>query len=526
MAGTQRHDVIGFTRIFVLFCTLVLVPALLLSSFGVIAIMNEREADKQRRRDEAIMVLQRAELRFVELLDASDRALRAAFEQPPPAIDAETTIERLRAAGHPVGPWLLMGADGAVLAAVPALMTDDALGERLAQLARDVEPGRPAHAFVDHARLASVVSVQRLSDGRAALYALDAVRLDAALAADARSVGKREGWVTTLRVSAGSDAPVVNAIDRLLQEVARARAQAEVLDRDAPEELATRTLEPPFDRFTLAVQAPPSGASTRTIIAYIVLLILFLGTLITGVVLVARLIWQETRLSRLKTDFVSHMSHELRTPLTSIRMFIETLRLGRADSEEEQQECLDLLSKETERLSEMIERVLGYARLRAGRRLFAPRPVDAAAIIEETLDAFRAHNLETGDLVLRTDVAPGLPPVRADRDALVEAMLNLVGNAYKYTGPHKEITVFARPGKAGRVVFGVKDNGPGLPKGEHGRVFERFYQSGALLSSKKAGSGLGLAITKAIVDGNGGRVFVESEPGKGATFFIEMRAAA
>jgi signal transduction histidine kinase len=273
------------------------------------------------------------------------------------------------------------------------------------------------------------------------------------------------------------------------------------------------------------VHAPPSATSTRTIIAYIVLMTVFLGTLITGVVLVARLIWQETRLSRLKTDFVSHMSHELRTPLTSIRMFIETLRLGRATSEQEQQECLDLLSKETERLSEMIERVLGYARLRAGRRLFNPRPVEAAKIIEDTLDAFRAQNLDTRDLELKTEIAPELPMVRADRDALVEAMLNLVGNAYKYSGPHKEITVFARPGRAARVVLGVRDNGPGLPKTEQTRVFERFYQAGGLLSSKKSGSGLGLAITKAIVDGNGGRISVESEPGKGSTFQIEMRAA-
>jgi signal transduction histidine kinase len=219
------------------------------------------------------------------------------------------------------------------------------------------------------------------------------------------------------------------------------------------------------------------------------------------------------------------MSHELRTPLTSIRMFIDTLKLGRAESAEERQECLDLLAKETERLSEMIERVLGYARLKAGRRLFAPRAVPVRDVVDEAVAAFRAHTLAAENLSLETDIPANLPPIHADREALVEALLNLVSNAYKYTGPEKQISIFARAGRRGRVLVGVRDNGPGLPKGEHKRVFERFYQGRSLLSTKQPGSGLGLAITRAIVEGNGGKIHVESEPGKGATFVIEMRPA-
>jgi two-component system phosphate regulon sensor histidine kinase PhoR len=131
------------------------------------------------------------------------------------------------------------------------------------------------------------------------------------------------------------------------------------------------------------------------------------------------------------------------------------------------------------------------------------------------------------DLSLKTDVEADVPAVHVDREAFVEALLNLVSNAYKYSGPKKEITVFARHGKKkGRIVVGVRDNGPGLPKQEHSRVFDRFYQAGGLLSStKRAGSGLGLAITRAIVEGNGGRIWVESEPGEGAVFFIELNEA-
>jgi signal transduction histidine kinase len=326
-----------------------------------------------------------------------------------------------------------------------------------------------------------------------------------------------------VRVAGRGDEPVPGAAERLLELV----RDKETKGGAAPEEeLVTRTLQPPFDRYTLVVASTTSPVYI-TMIVYLVLLVVFLATLITGVVITARLIFLETRISRLKTDFVSHMSHELRTPLTSIRMFIETLKMGRA-TPEEQAECLQLLAKETERLSEMIERVLGYARLRAGRRLFQPGPVPVKDAVEQALDAFKAQTMSDGaDLLLQTDVEPSVPAVHVDREAFVEALLNLVSNAYKYSGPKKEITVFARPAKKkGRVVVGVKDNGPGLPKQEHSRVFDRFYQAGGLLSStKRAGSGLGLAITRAIVEGNGGKIHVESEPGKGAVFFIELNEA-
>ncbi len=527
--SAQRSDVIGFTRIFVLFCALVLLPSLLMSSFGVIAIMNERAADKQRRRDAASLVLQRAEEDFGRILENTDRDFVAALTRKG-ASAPDIAVLALRQQGLPLGPWLIVNDSTVLAGAAPfhrqddessLALTSDPLGARLSQLLHDVVPGRPAHALVEEQRFFGVVSVQRLTDGRGLVYALDEVRLDAAIFEQAARLGANKGDMhPTLRMAKGTDAAVENAVDRLLKEVERARA---VSVDETDEELASRRLESPFDCFTLTVHALPSGASTKTIAAYIALMVVFLSTLITGVVITARLIWQETRLSRLKTDFVSHMSHELRTPLTSIRMFIETLRLGRARSDDEKQQCLDLLSKETERLSEMIERVLGYARLRAGRRVFSPRAVHPQLVVDEALEAFRAHNLDLRDLTLTTHVQAGVPAVRADPEALVEALVNLVGNAYKYSGAHKEIDVFARRSRPGRVVFGVKDNGPGLPKAEHHRVFERFYQAGGLLSSKKPGSGLGLAITKAIVEGQGGRITVDSEVGKGATFAIELR---
>lgn len=510
MSGSRSQDVIGFTRIFVLFCTLVLAPALLMSGFGVIAILNEREAVKQRRFEEATAVLHGAERALIAALDDADRALRATLASN--GAQPGEQVTRLRAAGHPIGPWLFLPVVGEP-AGDPTLLQAGPLHDRVVALAKSAVRDQVVHVALEQDGFAAVVSMQALAGG-VILYAVD----DAQLAR--RLLGRDDGEMkASLQVRPLGEQPVVGAMDRLLAEIVEAKGAPEA----SSERLTERRLEPPFDRYSLVVDASRSSTSSLTAVAYLVLLVVFLATLITGVVITARLIWHETRISRLKTDFVSHISHELRTPLTSIRMFIDTLKLGRATSEADKQECLDLLAKETERLSEMIERVLGYARLRAGRRLFSPQPVRVEAIVDGAIDAFRAHNLDPAQLTLTTSVAPSLPPVTVDRDAMIEALLNLIGNAYKYTGTEKKIEVFAHLGRRGRVEIGVRDNGPGLPPSEHKRIFERFYQAKSLLSSKQSGSGLGLAITKAIVEGNGGRISVDSEPGKGATFFVELR---
>ena len=513
--ASRNDDVIGFTRIFVMFVTLVLLPALLMSGFGVIAIINVDKADQQRQRERAEALLREAEQRFVRILDAGDRALRGGLEG---GATAAATVAAVRTKGAPIGSWAVVSSSGVIVEGVPPLTTS--LADTVTATAPSAGPLKPAHVVVDDPDFSGALSIQRLSDGRTVVYAIDAAILEQAI-----GTGGDELRVV-LRVEQPSAALVTNALERVVTE-----AVVESPSTEGAAELVARRLDAPFNRFTIAVEALPSSRTEIVVVVYIVLLAVFLSTMITGVVLTARLIYQETRLSRLKTDFVSHMSHELRTPLTSIRLFIETLQLGRTSSKEEEEECLELLANETERLSEMIERVLGYARLRAGRRLFRLADVTVPAIVSDAIDAFRAqtvaHATTTGTtapaLSFTTEIADDLPLVRVDRDSMVEALLNLISNAWKYTGTDKRIVVFARRGRRGRVVVGVRDNGPGLPKSEHARIFERFYQSHNLLTGKQPGSGLGLAITKALIEGQGGRITVESEQGKGSTFAIELK---
>jgi two-component system phosphate regulon sensor histidine kinase PhoR len=509
----RGDDVIGFTRIFVLFVTLVLLPALFMSGFGVIAIVNVREVDQQRRRERAEAVLRAAEQRFVARLEDSDRAVREGIDAGRSPIGVMASV---RASGAPVGAWLVLDAGGVVVDGVAPLTE---VARELARVNFTSSRLQAAHIDVDVPGFSGVVSLQRLASGHTVAYELDDASLRRIL------TGLDDEMAATLRVERPSEEPVANALARVMTELA---------DKDPGlEALVVRRLDAPFSRFTFVIEAPPSSSTTTIMVIYMVVLAVFLATIITGVVLTGRLIYQETRLSRLKTDFVSHMSHELRTPLTSIRLFIETLKLGRASSREEEQECLELLAKETERLSEMIERVLGYARLKAGRRVFQQQIVPVDAIVKDAIDAFRAQILnqthEEGRhdgprLAFTTELAADLPMICVDREAIVEALLNLMSNAWKYTGPDKRIVVFAKRGRRARVVVGVHDNGPGLPKGEHARIFERFYQTQHLLSGKQPGSGLGLAITKAIVEGQGGRILVESEPGRGSSFMLEFPA--
>jgi signal transduction histidine kinase len=508
----RGDDVIGFTRIFVLFISLVIVPALLMSGFGVITILNVGRVDKQRRRESGEEAVRLAEQRFVATLDQADRGLRAGLDAGRLPVEI---VSAVRKQGAPIGAWSIFATDGHQDAAVSPF-DDPAVADKLNLLSQSAVPLQPAHVGVNEAGFSGVVSMQRLADGRAVVYAIDEAALENALRA---SVPTK---TLSLHVDASEVTPIPNALERLLAEA----GEQKPAPATAAEEVERR-LDPPFERFTLSVQAPPTTTTTTLVVVYIALLVVFLVTLIAGVVITGRLIYEETRLSRLKTDFVSHMSHELRTPLTSIRLFIDTLKLGRATPDEEA-ECLDLLARETERLSEMIERVLGYARLKAGRRIFVQTPVDVDEIIDDAIAAFRAQTIaqpQPKSLDISTEIAPGLAAIHVDRDAIVEALLNLLGNAWKYTGADKKITVFARPGRRGHVVVGVQDNGPGLPKQEHGPIFERFYQANALLSSKQPGSGLGLAITKALVEGQGGRVGVDSEPGKGSRFWLDLHAA-
>lgn len=257
-------------------------------------------------------------------------------------------------------------------------------------------------------------------------------------------------------------------------------------------------------------------------ITFGVLILCFCAFLLAGTFQLTLTLKREADVARLQNDFLSKVSHDFRTPLTSIRMFVETLREGRLQDEVRRERVLSLLSQETERLNQLINRLLEFARFEAGKMRYELTPLAPGDVVRSVMERFEARTLAPG-VELTVDIEPDLPQVRADAEALGEALQNLVDNAFKYTGSEKRIAVrVAREGKD--VAISVADNGPGIPRSEHRRIFDRFYRADNRLQRATEGSGLGLAITRHIIVAHGGRIRVESEPKNGARFILILPA--
>jgi two-component system phosphate regulon sensor histidine kinase PhoR len=250
-----------------------------------------------------------------------------------------------------------------------------------------------------------------------------------------------------------------------------------------------------------------------------ILVLTFCGTLATGVILVWVFLRRERDLSELQADFVSKVSHELRTPLTSIRMFTETLTLRRGDVSSEDR-CISALNKESARLQGLIDRLLDWGRMESGRRVYRLDMHDVRAIVDEAVAAFEPTR-ERRHVELIIDIATDLPPILCDRAAVVDALVNLLSNAYKYGGQPRTIRLSAAKVERG-VGITVRDNGKGIAQNEHKRIFEKFYRVDDLLARQEEGSGLGLAIVQHVMRAHRGKVKVDSEPGRGSAFTMVL----
>jgi two-component system phosphate regulon sensor histidine kinase PhoR len=251
-----------------------------------------------------------------------------------------------------------------------------------------------------------------------------------------------------------------------------------------------------------------------------ILVLTFTGTLVTGVILVWVFLARERNLSELQADFVSKVSHELRTPLTSIRMFTETLSLRRGDQAAEDR-CIAALNKESTRLQALIDRLLDWGRMESGNRVYDLREHEVQAIVDEAIAAFEPTR-ERRNVELSIDLAPDLPRLLCDKGAVVDSMVNLLANAYKYGGQPRRIEIAARATER-EVAISVRDNGKGIARNEHKRIFEKFYRVDDLLARQQEGSGIGLAIVQHVMRAHRGRVEVDSAPGRGSAFTLLLR---
>ena len=282
--------------------------------------------------------------------------------------------------------------------------------------------------------------------------------------------------------------------------------------------LMLAVLIPTISMIAVGIVLLAIAADAGAIVAGILILTLC-TTGVTGYILVSIFVGKGASLVRVQNDFLSSVSHELRTPLTSMRLFMEGLRAGRLEREEEQQ-VIALLARELDRLDGLVGRLIELSKLESGRHAFQRERVDIAPLVDEAIEAFRAATLSTPTLVsldIQTDLY-----VIGDRATLVRAIANLLINAWKYTEHDKQIEVSAYAN--GRwIELAVRDNGIGLARGEQRDVLEEFARGKEAIDRGLPGVGLGLAFVRAIVRAHKGKIVVSSRAGEGSEFRIRLR---
>ncbi|HKR84551.1 MAG TPA: HAMP domain-containing sensor histidine kinase, partial [Terriglobales bacterium] len=292
---------------------------------------------------------------------------------------------------------------------------------------------------------------------------------------------------------------------------------------DGGEPEMERKLEGAFPELVMGIRYP--GTTIKAInqhflrSSYVILGTLSL-LLIAGLFFTYRSVTNTMELAKLKSDIVSNVSHELRTPLALIRLYAETLELGRIPEEERKLEYYRIVRKESERLTALINNILDFSRIETGKKEYEFRETDLPSLVRETLDSYH-YQIEQHGFHYEERISNDVPRVLVDREAIARSLLNLVNNAVKYSSDDKYLAVKLYRDNAS-VNLDVIDHGIGIPRSEQHRIFDKFYRVCDPMCHDNKGSGLGLSLVQHIVNAHGGKVTVESTPGKGSRFTITL----
>ncbi len=442
---------------------------------------------------------------------------------------AEKVDMALRHAEYGVMGRLEAATGGGTVApgAVEALLADTPLIARLALYDRE---GRPVHppggdpSLALTGPLADLASLVWTRGGKVHRMVGDDVLVGCLVGAGGRpaflallvldpEVLRRDVLEPTL---GGPDAPLLAVTDHRDQPV-YGRAAGE-----RAEVVAAVPLSEALPAWRLALYQPtglsPRAAIDRQVMLFTGAFGLLLIVIAAGLVATYRLVRRETETARLKAEFVANVSHDLKTPLSLIRVFGETLEMRRVTDETTRQEYYRVITRESERLSRLIENVLDFSRIEGGRRTYALVPVSVEPLVRDTVESF-AYVLAQQGFKVDVAVPPGLPEVPMDADAVGQALGNLIDNAIKYSEARKVLTVEAAV-RDGGLALTVGDEGIGIPRDEQGKIFDKFYRVGRSDTQGRRGSGVGLALVRHVALAHGGRVRVESQPGQGSRFTL------
>jgi signal transduction histidine kinase len=321
-------------------------------------------------------------------------------------------------------------------------------------------------------------------------------------------------WLITVLSPTPFAAPVVMAVSsaRVVPAGAALRAQRTASSTPLGEGFIDVQVEWPPGRF-----APPRGVPG---VLYAAVLILTIGATLLAAYLLLRDVNREVQMAEMRSHFVASVSHELKTPLTAIRMFAETLVMGRAGGEQQTSEYLKTIVNESERLSRLVDNVLDFSRIEQGNKVYRMQPTCLADVVRSAARTMQYPLSQLG-FTLTVLIDEDIPSLQANADALEQAILNLLANAMKYSGSARQIEM--RAGRNGKEAFvDIVDHGLGISREDQYRIFEKFYRVRSAETDPIAGTGLGLTLALHIVEAHKGQVCVTSEVGSGSTFSVRI----
>ena len=245
-----------------------------------------------------------------------------------------------------------------------------------------------------------------------------------------------------------------------------------------------------------------------------------LSIFLLGIYFMISNILAKVKINRMKQDFISSVSHELKTPIAAVKMLAETLRRGKIKDAKRKDQYYNMIIRESDRLTRFINKILDFAKIEKGGKVFYFEEANISELAKTAVDIYK-EEAQDESLVLNLNLSKEDIEAEVDQDAILQVILNLMDNAYKYSKDEKNITVNVRE-NANVVIVEVADKGLGIPKESLEKIFDKFYRAGQYMMDGIKGSGLGLSFVKSVINAHSGKIAVESEVNKGTKFVISL----